>query len=94
MANHLLFCTLCTTCNTTWYHNPVDQNMYLQETFIIYICICIYNLSITQKVNLGVCFGRSGNATSADSRLEMSQSGMPWWRRHAELGPGVAESRH
>jgi hypothetical protein len=39
-------------------------------------------------------FHRSGNAASAESRLEVSQSGMPWWRRHAEHGPGVAESRH
>ncbi|XP_069684871.1 uncharacterized protein [Periplaneta americana] len=29
-----------------------------------------------------------------DNRLEVSRSGTPWWRRHAELGPGVAESRH
>lgn len=37
---------------------------------------------------------RLGNTASSDNRLEVSQSGMPWWRRHAELGPGVAESRH
>ena len=68
--------------------------IYRKRLFYIYIYIYIYNLSITQEVNLCMCFDRSGNATSADSRLEMSQSGMPWWRRHAELGPGVAESRH
>lgn len=39
-------------------------------------------------------FDRLGNTASTDNRLEVSQSGMPWWRRHAELGPGVAETRH
>jgi hypothetical protein len=43
MANPLLLYGLCTTCSTTWYHNPGDQN------------ISLHYLSIMQKVNFCVC---------------------------------------